>query len=144
MGARAIRIIWAALLASVLIYAFLIFMAVPKAPPAPFQAAFSNPIILILHVIGLMVFFMAFVMSSLLLRRASTPPPPPGTMIISGRVRLALLVRWALMESAAIFGLVAAFLAQDPRLFLALGCLAVIGMLASYPSDDSLRELIGF
>lgn len=143
---RAIRIIWGALLFTILIYGLLAFMAVRNPAPGPFESAFSNPIVLVIQIIGAGMFFMAFVMSSLLLRRhagprAPTAPVTPGVVSVTPHMRLALIVRWAMIESAAIFGLVAAFLAQDPRVFLPLGGLAIGGMLMSYPSDERLRSM---
>jgi hypothetical protein len=140
---RTVRIIWLALLLSVLIYGVLGVIGVQEPTDASFESAFSNPVVIGLHVAGLGAFFMAFVMSSLLLRRPSMSPPmaPINRDIVPPRTRIALIVRWTLMEASAIFGLLAAFLARDPRLFVPLGALAVIGILASYPSENTLTAM---
>jgi hypothetical protein len=145
---RTIRIIWGGLLFTIVIYGLLAYMAVRNPAPGPFESAFSNPIVLVLQIIGVGMFFLAFVMSSVFLRRRPAGPRAPAAPVTSGvvsvtpRMRLALIVRWAMIESTAIFGLLAAFLSQDPRVFLPLGGLAIGGMLMSYPSDERLRSMM--
>lgn len=144
---RLVRIIWLAIFASILIYALITFMTLRQPSPAPFESAFSNPLVLGFHLAGVGLFFAAFVVSSVVLRDGATPSPSytpvasPETVNVTVRMRKGLIARWALIESVAIFGLVVAFMSQDARLFLPLFALSVAGMLASYPSDSMLRKL---
>jgi len=117
-------VIWFALTVSVTLYGVIAYVMAP-AGEQPFDAAFSNPIILALHIAGIGMFVMSFVLSSMLMKRSSN-------------VRGAMIVRWAMIESAAVFGLLAAFIGNDVRLFIPLGALAIAGMLMAYPrSEDS-------
>jgi hypothetical protein len=126
-----------------------IFISVGEPSTEPVSSHFSDRTVLVLHLAGFAVFLASLVVSSILLRGSlhpdarpgSMPPPPPGAIVVTDRTRLSLMVRWALMESSAIFGLLAAFLSREPLVFLPLGALAAVGMLASYPSDDRLREM---
>jgi hypothetical protein len=145
---RAIRTIWMAILGSLLIYAMVLYLAVGERSTEPLAAHFANTTVLVLHLAGFATFVMGMVMSSRLLRgsmnaeaRPGSPPLPTSEVVVTARTRVALIIRWALMESAAIFGLLAAFLMREPLLFLPLGALGAIGILASYPSDDRLRDM---
>lgn len=122
-------------------------MTVPQTSLAPFESAFSNPLVLGVHLAGVGLFFAAFVVSSVVFRDGATPSGPyspvasPETVSVTGRMKKGLIIRWVLIESVAVFGLVVAFMSQDARLFLPLFALSVAGMLASYPSDSMLRKL---
>ena len=56
-----LRIIWFALTMSIVIYGVIAFVIVPMGAQ-PFDAAFSNPVILALHIAGLGMFATSFVM----------------------------------------------------------------------------------
>jgi amino acid transporter len=149
---QTVRIIWFGLLMSIVIYAAVAFVVVEGPAATPLEDAFSDPIVLALHGAGLAVFAMSFVVSAAMLkgtssanaqahRAAPQPPPAPGVVRVTPRMRSALIARWAMTEATAVFGLVAAFLKSDPRLFLPLGALAIAGMLLAYPSDDRIRSI---
>lgn len=124
MNASTLRVIWIALTISIVLYGVIAFIAVlPSEPAQPFDAFFSNPIILGAHVMGLTMLIMSFVIPPVLSRRG----PKPQSFVI----------RWAMIESAAIFGLVAAFIGEDPRLFLPLGALAIAAILLAFPPREA-------
>jgi hypothetical protein len=115
-----LRILWLALTTSIVLYGVIAYVVVPMGAQ-PFDDAMSNPMILALHIAGLGMFVMSFVASSVLLKNSNR--------------RVASIIRWAMIEAAAVFGLVAAFLSQDLRLFLPLGALAIAGMFMAYPRE---------
>jgi hypothetical protein len=116
-----LKMIWFALTMSIVLYAVIAYVIVPMGAE-PFDAAFSKPAILVLHLAGLGMFVMSFVVPSTMLNR-------------SNNVRGAMIMRWAMIESAAVCGLLAAFIDQDVRLFLPLGALALGGMLLAFPRE---------
>jgi F0F1-type ATP synthase membrane subunit c/vacuolar-type H+-ATPase subunit K len=118
------RIIWLAMLMSFGFYFIIAFVAVPVAETDPFQ---NDSLVAVLYILAAVTFVAAFLVSSMIMRRDPSPE----------RTRLGYIVRWAMIEATAIYGLIAAFLRQDRRLFLPLGILAVIGMLISYPRGRS-------
>ena len=122
-----IRIIWFALLTSIVVYFVVAFVAIPTPVDEPFQAGFSDMVTVVLYFVAAVTFALAFVIPSMIARREPSPE----------RTRLAFILRWAMIEATAIYGLIAAFLRQNPRLFIPLGVLAVAGMLISYPRGRS-------
>jgi F0F1-type ATP synthase membrane subunit c/vacuolar-type H+-ATPase subunit K len=115
-------LIWFALMMSIVLYGVIALVMTPVGGQ-PFDAPFSHPIILMLHIAGIGMFVMSFVLSSILMKR-------------SNDVRTPMIIRWAMIESAAVLGLMAAFIGNDLRLFLPLGALAIAGMLLAYPRSD--------
>ena len=113
-----LKLIWLALLMSIVLYGVIAFVIVPVGEQS-FDAAFADPVILVLHLAGLGMLAMSFAAASVFRKRSN--------------LRTASIIRWAMIESAAVFGLLAAFLGQDVRVFLPLGALAVAGMVLAYP-----------
>ena len=115
------RIIWFALLASVLIYGFLIWFVVgPSA--VDLKVELLQPFMLIVYGIALVTYVAAFLFSGALARRGL----PRQTTLI---------VKLAMLEAVAIYGLVGGFLARDARLFVPTAALALVGMLRSFPLE---------
>ncbi len=56
-----------------------------------------------------------------------------------GPWRIGFIVRLALFEATAIYGMVAAFLTYDWRLFAPTWILAVAGFIQSFPSEQRIR-----
>ncbi|HEV8659368.1 MAG TPA: hypothetical protein VGS96_12165, partial [Thermoanaerobaculia bacterium] len=54
--------------------------------------------------------------------------------------RVRMIVSLALYEACAIFGLIAAFIISDWRLYLAPWALAVVGFLRVFPSFEGPRD----
>ena len=114
------KLIWFALVFSTLIYAAIIYTLYPN-PQGSFDDAVKQPKTLICYGLALMEFILALVIPSL---QANRP------------ARLRMVVALALFESCAIFGLIAAFLTQDWRVFVPAWIISLIGMWRVYPSND--------
>jgi hypothetical protein len=122
-----IRLIWFALLISIGLYFVIAYLIIPSSGDQPLSATFDDTIVQILYLVAAITFVAAFPISSMMMRREPSP----------ARTRLGYIVRWAMFESTAIYGLMAAMLRQNLRLFLPLATLAIAGMLFSYPRDES-------
>ncbi len=143
---RLVRVIWLALVVSICIYAVVIFIALRQPPAEPFGAALSKPFIIALHVAALGILLCAFVVPPVLLRDANSSAAPRlagphPTRAVGPRTRRALIVRWTFIEWVAVFGLLAAFISRDPRLFLPLGGLAIVSLVLTYPTDSALDQM---
>ena len=122
-------IVWGSMIVAVVFYAALVFLLVPVPPRSSPMEWIANPIALGLHVAAFGTFMTAFVLPAVLTRRRGTEPD--AAFSSSGWI-----IRWALLESVAIFGLLAAFLAKDPRAFLILGLLSLAGFMTAYPRTE--------
>jgi hypothetical protein len=141
--ARVARVIWMALTIAVVIYAVLAFTMVPIRQDVPFASYANNPMFVVLAIFGVVMFGLSFVVPALMLRTVPSGTARPAPSFPQARTRARLVVRWALTETPAIFGLMAAFIGRDARLFIPLGVLSVVGMLMSYPSDSVLESAEG-
>ena len=140
---RTVRVIWFALLMAVGVYGMIIFVIKPLGGEV--DRPFTDPLVLVLHVVGVIEFTLAYVVSSMIMRsgaqrQPAAPTNPNQDEFMSQRLFRALIIRWALFECCAVFGLLAGFISSDPRLFLPLGGLGVAGMLLNYPGDTFVRE----
>ena len=113
------KIIWFAIVMSTFIYAVVVYSLSRGWPqPGPFAASVQQPMVLGLYAAAIAMFFAA--------------------LMIPGRIahhHQRFIVRLALFESCAIFGLVVAFLTRDWRLFLAPWVMSLIGFMSTFPSD---------
>lgn len=113
------KILWFGIVMSTFIYAAVLYAMSKNWPePGSFDAALRQPMPAALYLVALMTFAMAFVIPRFI-RTSQT----------------ALVVRLALFDAVAIYGLMAAFLAQDWRLYIAPWVLALIGFMSRFPSD---------
>jgi F0F1-type ATP synthase membrane subunit c/vacuolar-type H+-ATPase subunit K len=125
---RQLRIIWASLAFCVLLYGAIIMMLSPNWPPpqSDMQPLMSNPILIALGFAALGSLVLAFVILPRLPLQASNP---------DNAQRQRSIVRWALIESVAIYGLVGSFLMQDIRVFALFGLVSIVGFVATFPRD---------
>src|SRR5688572_6703547 len=114
------RILWLAIVASTVIYMVILYILHKTPPPTSFDEAVRNPMVLGLYGIALLNFAIGLFAFGSLKER----DPKAGMMI-----------RLALFESSAIFGLLAAFLNQDWRLYLPAWAVALIGFMREWPSE---------
>lgn len=115
------RIIWFALLISVLIYGFVVWFVVgPSA--VDLKVELLQPFMLVVYAVAIVTYVAAFVFSGTLARRGT-----PG--------ETTLIVKLAMLEAVAIYGLLGAFLAHDARLFVPTAALSLVGMLRSFPLE---------
>lgn len=114
------RVIWFAIAFSTVIYAVIAYIEAPT-PAGPLEGALRNTTVLGLYGVAIAAFVTAFAVRAMLRDAPS---------------RTRLVVSLAVFEACAIFGLLAAFLQRDWRLYLAPWALALIGFFASWPSGE--------
>ncbi|HUP62455.1 MAG TPA: hypothetical protein VNA69_18770 [Thermoanaerobaculia bacterium] len=118
------KIIWFAIVLASFIYALIVYFLSKQWPtPGPFDEAVRNQLVLILYVAAIGTFIVAFVFPRMMQAKQT-----------------AFVASLALFESVAIFGLLAAFLRQDWRLFIAPWILAMIGFATKWPSESAERH----
>lgn len=129
----ALPMLWASMVLAVVIYAALVFFLVPVPEDSGPMDWAANPIALGLHVAAFGTFMTTFVLPTVLTRLRPSE--------LSGGVSGAgWIIRWALLESVAIFGLLAAFLVKDARAFLILGLLSLAGFVITYPRAEPVAS----
>jgi len=113
------KIIWLGIFLSTFIYGVVLYSVSKNWPrPGSFDEAVRKPVPAVLYLVALMTFAMAFAVPRLIKHRDP-----------------AFITALALFEACAIYGLTAAFVAQDWRLYLAPWALALIGFMSRFPSD---------
>ncbi|HVR42334.1 MAG TPA: hypothetical protein VMS56_02715 [Thermoanaerobaculia bacterium] len=120
-------IVWGAMVLSVVFYAFLAWLIVPAREDADPASWIANPVVVALHLVGFSALLASSIVPGLMARRLSG----------EAAARQAWIVRWALLESIAIFGLVLALFLRDARAFLLLGFLSLAGLALAYPHHDN-------
>ena len=119
---RTLRIIFVALLTSIAIYVFVVWTVAKKTEP-PFETRLSDPLVQVLYAASAVFFVVAFVFSN--------------WMRDHGRPRkLVYILRWALLESVTIYGLLAAFIRFDWRLIVPPAMLSILGFALSFPQEE--------
>ena len=121
MNARVLRIVWAAIVISTILYAAIAYFTLHGY--GRLDLKIKQPIVLGLYGAAIVMYFAAFLVS------ANVAPT---------NARQAFIVRLALLESVCVFGLVAAFLQHDWRLFLPTWVLSMFGFARSWPADEAL------
>lgn len=117
--------IWFAIVMSTFIYAVIVYALSRDWPrPGALEASLQKTVVLVLYVLAIADFVMAHVLSR---------------MMSNHRARY--VSKLALFASCAIYGLLAAFLTQDWRLYIPAWALALIGFAQSYPSDATTPDL---
>lgn len=114
------RILWGAIAFSTVIYAFLAWTIAPN-PERPFESSVRDTVTMALYAAAVMMFVAAMIV--------------PG-MLQSANARLRMIVSLSMFEACAIFGLVAAMLHNDWRLYLPAWALALIGFVRVWPSSE--------
>lgn len=129
-----LKIIWFALVMATLIYVLMAYMTVRNEAGTPFIEALERPPVPLLYGMAAVMFMVAGYIRRVMLKT------PPGQRTPVERIRVALVTRWALTESVAIFGLLAAYLARVPELVLPPAALALLGFMMAFPSDSLLES----
>jgi hypothetical protein len=112
------RILWFAIVMSTVIYAVIAF-TIAGSPQRSFEENVKQPMTLGLYAAAFSMFVAGLVFSSV------SKAPPQTAMIIT----------LAIFESCAIFGLLAAFLSSDWRLYIPAWIVALIGFIRQFPSS---------
>ena len=113
------RIIWVAMVFSTVVYFFVAYSLAPV-PARPFQESVRTPITLAMYAGAIAGFIAALVF--------------PGMLQQPQRVKM--ISALGLFESCAIFGLMAAILLKDWRLYVPAWIAALIGFLREWPRDE--------
>jgi hypothetical protein len=122
-----LRIIWAAILMSTVIYFVVLWTSLRNRPfTRALEQSLRDPRTIAAYVVAIVLYFAAFLISAGIERR--------GDRSIA-TMRRAAIVRFALLESVCIVGLVVAFLEEDWRLYLPAFVLAFIGFARSLPRE---------
>ena len=119
---RVLRLLWFALFMSTVIYAVVVYFVTMQHPHRPFGVSVRDPQTLILYGMAVASFF-----GGTIAWNAMATHPLQVRMITS----------MAIFESGAVFGLIAAFLANDWRLYLAPWMITLLGFLRCFPSEDA-------
>lgn len=114
------KLIWFAIVFSTVLYAAIVYTMAPNPEGTFGEAVKRNQLTLILYLVAFAEFVAAGVLPKLMRAPARTK----------------LVVALAMYEACAIFGLVAAMIDRDWRLYIPAWILALIGMWRVYPSDD--------
>lgn len=141
---RTLRVIWGALLLSTVIYVILASVLVQGSDNNLNRGLFYSPVPLMLYGLGLGMFGLSFFLPKLFMNQGFRSNHGEASVTPGGssqRIRQALIVRYALLESCSIFGLVAAFLSQQWQLILPLWVISAAGFLMAYPSESLLARM---
>jgi F0F1-type ATP synthase membrane subunit c/vacuolar-type H+-ATPase subunit K len=136
-----LQILWFAMVLAVVIYGVVGWVVAGADPPV---IRWTEMPVLAVLAVGIVALISAFIIPSVILRnrgdgRSGMRVAPAYN--VPARVTQILILRFALLESAAICGLVAAFLGKSVQLYLPLGFLACVGMVLSFPTDALIRRL---
>lgn len=131
---QGLRIIWLALIVTVLIYGVVLWQIAvmrEKTEPQSIEQLAANPIVLVLALMAVLSMVMAFTIPNMLVR---------GRELTPELIRVRSIVQWALIETVAIYGLVAGFIVQDARIFVAFASVAILGFLLTFPSAERMSN----
>lgn len=117
------KVLWFAIVCSTVIYALIAF-TIAGQPQGTFDAAFQRTEVFVLYGLAVAAFVAAMILPRAL--------PPQARFVAT----------LAIFESCAIFGLVAAFLVRDYRLYVGPWALAVIGFLKAFPQTEADRGTV--
>lgn len=124
---------------SVVLYCVISLVAVPQQNKEPLGEALENTLVLALYGIGVLSFLLGIWIPRMLVKTSQ-----PGLMpdqSLSPRLMPAFIVQYAIFESIAIYGLVAAFLRQDWRLVIGPAALSIAGFLIAAPTTERIRNI---
>ena len=115
------RMIWFGIVMSSVIYFVLALQLAPDAS-GDFEASANKSPVPILYGLALVIFIVAWFVAPRFVRSSADTK---------------MIVCMALFEASVIFGLVAAFLVRDWRLYLAPWALAIVGFIREFPRAPS-------
>ncbi len=143
---QVLQVAWVAMCVAVVIYGVVAFL-VAGANAAPERSdPFANPLVIALHLAGFASIVAGLVVVPMILRarrdrEPNVPPQPGAPFVLTQQLMQAMIVRFALFESAAIMGLVLAFVTGVWILAVPLGLAALSALMLSFPSEEKLRAL---
>jgi multisubunit Na+/H+ antiporter MnhF subunit len=116
------RVIWFAIVMSTVIYLVIALQLAPNAG-GDFDASASRMPAPVLYAVALGVFLFAWFVAPRVIRAPNA--------------QTRMIIHLSLFEAVAVFGLMAAFLAEDWRLYLPAWVLSVVGFIRELPRDSS-------
>lgn len=141
---RLLRIIWMAMVVSVLLYGFVAWMMTGGGEAGlPVERTIQQPTVQILYGLGVVMFILSSVLPRIVLRGRGEGlhHGRPPVSAVPNEIRVALIIRFAALESVAIFGLVCAFIFHDARLFVPPASLSLVGFLMAFPSESLIQRI---
>jgi hypothetical protein len=138
-----LQIIWVAMLFSVGTYVGLSFIV-----PLGGDGAMDTRVLeLVFTVVALGLLAMSFVLPRRMLASAVAQGPgagkDPAAMPLNeliAKAKAPWIVRLAMCEAVAVFGLVLVFLSHRPMKIVPFAALSILAMLAAFPTESSLRR----
>ncbi len=119
-----LRVLWFALFSTTVVYALIDwFLLRDRTISQALERSLRSPLTIGLYTAAVLAYFGAFLLGGSIARKGQEQP--------------AFVAKLALLESVCILGLVAAFLAQDWRLYLPPWMLSVVGFARAWPSATS-------
>ena len=122
---RTMRILWIAMVMSILIYCAFTSFVKRRPEPAP-----NRTLSLAFLIAGASTTLISFVIKSTLLKKAAQQQQV-------ALVQQAYIVTWAITEVAALLGMLDFFVTGNPK-FYALFIISALGMLLHFPSRDAV------
>jgi len=138
---RTLWTIWASMIFSIAIYGVISRVAVPQQNRQPISEALKEPVVLVLYAVAVLSFLMGIWIPRMLVKTSQPGLMPDASL--TPRLMPAFIVQFAIFESIAIYGLLAAFLQQDWRLFMGPAALSVAGFLIAAPTAERIRNIAG-
>ena len=145
-----IRILHAALLGSVLIYGVVVVIVTRQ--PAPASQLDASLMLPVLGGVGaaLLLVLLPFLRQRMMPAREAFPgeaadldvEPDERVTAALTKLRVALILTWALCESVGVLGLIAGFLFREPLYFAPFGAVAIGAMVAYAPRHALLDAVV--
>ncbi|HVT45305.1 MAG TPA: hypothetical protein VMT00_13050 [Thermoanaerobaculia bacterium] len=140
---RVLAIVWTGLLLSLFAYLGIAWFVLRGRIVAELSWVewLRQPIVAGLHLAGIAMLVASFFLPGMIMR-SSRPDPPtisdPLPAPSDPRISQAIIVRYALLESIAIFGFVIALVTGNLVLMLPLWVVSAVAFLLAYPSENLL------
>ena len=145
-----LRIIWLAIVSSVIIYGLIAWVTIEHNAEASTEELYSfvsNPLSFALAIAAMAAFFASILVPGMMIRsrrhdrRSALSTPPASAFDVTPEVLTAMIVRYAFLETPAVLGLVGAFILGEWRFFLPFGFLSLIGLALTLPTTSFLRSV---
>jgi uncharacterized integral membrane protein len=139
-----IRIIWAAMTATQLMFVFVIFVTIKNSVEK--QAELTPGIYplfpIVFGVLSIFVLAMSIYIPAMILKIQRSQRKNKGEALsaqeIAQRILLPNILRFALIESVGVFGFLLAMITKEPRMDYPFLAAALTAMLLAYPSDEKI------
>lgn len=125
------------MLFSILIYGFVSFVSLQSGVPSDSGQQMVFPLTLV----GAVTFILAFVLPKFLGKMAQPAAELRGRPL--QKYFLAFVIRLALLEAVAIYGVVLTFILKDINYFVFFATPAVVGFFLSFPTLENFKKLVG-